>query len=183
MNFLPLYNPFQLKVILLPLSSSKRNNLISFTFEQYMVKSHQIRVFFLGMVYVILLAAIFVPHHHHEETACYTATHCENDGSAHDQHAEEPDNHQHDSREDSRHCLTLEYYVYTDSGKNIKRAFDFEGELFCHQNFLHSCLLCTEESTEAETIFKLSRHLSTQNNFVVFVSRELPLRAPPDIFA
>ncbi|MEE4260153.1 MAG: DUF6769 family protein [Bacteroidales bacterium] len=148
-----------------------------------MVKSHQIRVLFLGMVYFILLAAIFVPHHHHEETACFTTAHCEDDESGHDQHAEEPVDHQHDSREDSKHCLTFEYYVFTDSGKNIKRAFEFKVESFSHHDLFYSCLLSAEESPKTETIFKLSGQLSIQNEFVVFVSHELPLRAPPVAFA
>ena len=146
-----------------------------------MAKSHQIRLFFLGIVYFLLLTAIFLPHHHHEEAACYTSTHCEEAGTGHDQHAEEPVGHHHDHNtpDESQRCFTSEYYVFSDSGKSIKRAFDFELAIPAYTNFLFSYLFDYQEEYEIDTRYKLLRKLSTENNYTVFVVHELPMRGPP----
>jgi hypothetical protein len=146
-----------------------------------MEKSKQIAIFFLGMVYFMLLTATFLPHHHHEETACYTSTHCEEGVSDYEQYAEEPVNHhhEHNSPEESKHCLTLEYYVFSDAGKNLKRTFDFKIEVTGHHHFLVSVLDNDEDEQLFDAIFKQSGLLPAHNIYTTGIKHELPMRAPP----
>lgn len=145
-----------------------------------MVKSQQIRVLFLGIVYFVLLTAIFLPHHHHEETACYTTTHCEEADTGHDHHKDTPADHHHDHNtpDESQHCLTSTYYVFSDSGKSLKRTFDLELATPAYTNFLIAYLTDYQEE-KIETKYKLLRKLPAKNNYIVFIVHELPMRAPP----
>jgi hypothetical protein len=146
-----------------------------------MVKSAQIRVFVLSVVYFILLTALFLPHHHHEETACYTTTHCEDDISGHDQHGEEPVDHHHDHEtpENPQNCLSFEYYVSANSGANLKRALDnvisFEGA----HNFLYTCFVSVKEDIELAENNLFVRNKQDKKHYTTIIKNELPLRAPP----
>ncbi len=150
-----------------------------------MVKSAQIRVFVLSVVYFILLTAIFLPHHHHEETACYTTTHCEDDISDHDQHGEEPvdHHHDHDTPEGPQNCLSFEYYVSADSGANLKRALDNFISFEVAHHFQNTCFVCVEENIELAENDLFVNIQPDRQHYTTIIKNELPLRAPPLISA
>jgi len=146
-----------------------------------MEKSRQIRVLLLGIVYSFMLTAFVMPHHHHEEVACYTSTHCDENTTDHKQQAEEPLNHHHDNSpaEEGQHCISIEYYVYSVAGKNLKRVHALDLPFVDQIHFLIAGLDCAKEEPELMAKDKLFRLLSGNNDYIVIVKNELPLRAPP----
>ncbi len=146
-----------------------------------MRKSFDIRIFFLSIVYMVLLASVVLPHHHHEEIACYTAIHCGEDVNSHEHQSEEASGHHHDHKagEESEHCISFEYYITSNNGQIVKRVFDFVIAEYACKHFLNACVDCYEEKPEITANDKLFRFLSIRNTYTVVVQRNIPLRAPP----
>lgn len=147
-----------------------------------MIKSAQIRLTSLSIVYFLLLTAIFLPHHHHEEIACFTTTHCEDDQDKHDQGANEAADHHHDNTtsEEPQNCLSLEYYLTTSTDAGVKKFFipvSFESDHYFQSiSFLHSV---EEEMINENNLFVCLQ--SDKRQYTFLIKHELPLRAPPYI--
>lgn len=168
-------------LLLLPRERNKTN---SFAFDIYMVKSQEIKFFFLGIVYLVLLSSVILPHHHHEELACYTSTHCEEDLDSHQRDANEIEDHHHDqnSNNESEHCITIDYYVVTNAGKNIKHISI--PVLLDHGHvFFSACSGCLEGEPELAANNILSESIPITSSYSEIIRKELPLRAPPSNIA
>jgi len=149
-----------------------------------MVKSQEIKFFFLSIVYLVLLSSVVLPHHHHEELACYTSTHCEEDIDSHQSDANEIEDHHHDqhSNNEPEHCITIDYYIVTNSGKIIKRI-SIPVLFNPGYVFLSACTGCLEGEPDLQANIILSKLLPVNSAYCEIVRKGLPLRAPPSNIA
>ena len=144
-----------------------------------MAKQNQIKILVLSLVYIGLLLSVILPHHHHEELACFTATHCEDDRGSHEDIANEIDDHHHDQQKggNSEQCFTIDYYIVSDAGKNLKQVY-IPVFIDHGQEFILACTTyCKEENLiSAENSETL---ILDSDSYIVYLTRNIPLRAPP----
>jgi len=124
-----------------------------------------------------------LPHHHHEETVCFTKVHCESELNEDSHNMDEHAKHSHDnsSGDNSQHCMSLEYYVKSDFGKDNKKLIKLSllEYGFKKFNILYSFLNPKDKDIQAKE--KQFEFLKKINSYTVFVRKNLPLRAPPSL--
>ena len=125
----------------------------------------------------MLLTSVILPHHHHEETACFTISHCEENFEIHKLNLEDLENHHHDhtTGEESEHCISLEYYIISCAGKNIKQ---FSLPILVEHDFLIAGTACLKEEAGVKARNQLFRLLPI-NKYTAIVRKKSPSRAPP----
>lgn len=150
-----------------------------------MVISKQIRIFTLGIVYLVLLAFLAVPHHHHAEVACYTVTHCEEDENGDDHHKQETSdhNHDHDSGDELQNCLFIGFYVNSDAGLNVKRVTDYSFKHNGHSHAVMACISCVESDDIILSSQQFIEQTPNNNTYLTQVILDIPHRGPPQMLA
>ncbi len=100
---------------------------------------------------MVLLVSIIFPHHHHEEIVCYTSAHCETDNHPEGNIVEglEDHHHDHNTSEGTEQCISLEYYIATVPGKNLKQSVTCVEKLVFSDN-LQAAFLDSDYTADIE---------------------------------
>lgn len=135
----------------------------------------------MSAIYLLLLVSVIFPHHHHEEIVCYTSTHCETNDHPEGNTTERLEDHHHDhnTSEETEQCISLEYYITADPGKNLKQSVTCVEKLVFSDNLQVAFL----DIDYAADIFNSCNFLCLRSHYTVYVKQHIPLRAPPAIVA